>query len=82
MKDEITPWNDIFMFKGLMMFIATMSIEWNGDMEKVSAEMKKISGKKFFKKEARRLQTSQASLIRRVLDRYIDRNREGKCDGK
>ena len=38
--------------------------------------------KKFFKKEARRLQTSQASLIRRVLDRYIDRNREGKCDGK
>lgn len=39
--------------------------------------------KKFFKKEGKRLQTTQASLIRSVLDRYIDqRNREDRNNGK
>lgn len=38
--------------------------------------------KQFFKKEARRLQTTQSSLIRRVLDQHIDRKREEKNDGK
>jgi hypothetical protein len=33
--------------------------------------------KKFFKKEAKRLQTTQASLIRSVLDGYID-NKENR----
>jgi len=37
--------------------------------------------KKFFKKEAKRLQTTQASLIRSALDGYIDQqdrdNRRG-----
>jgi len=28
--------------------------------------------KQFFKKEAKRLQTSQASVIRAVLDKYMD----------
>jgi len=38
--------------------------------------------KQFFKKEARRLQTTQSSLIRNVLDEHIDRKREEKRDGK
>ncbi len=35
--------------------------------------------KKFFKKEAKRLQTSSASVIRRVLDSHIDKE---KSDGE
>ena len=35
--------------------------------------------KKFFKKRAKKLETSYASLIRRVLDAYIEKeNRNGK----
>lgn len=36
--------------------------------------------KQFFKKESKRLQTTAASLIRRVLDQYIDQ--EEKNNGK
>ena len=39
--------------------------------------------KQFFKKEAKRLQTTQASLIRRVLDQHIDqKEREERDNGK
>lgn len=38
--------------------------------------------KQFFKKEAKRLQTTQASLIRNVLDRYIDQKEEERDNGK
>ena len=39
--------------------------------------------KKFFKKESKRLQETSASLIRRVLDQYIDqRDRENRDNGK
>ena len=39
--------------------------------------------KQFFKKEGKRLQTTQSSLIRSVLDRYIDqKNREERDNGK
>jgi len=38
--------------------------------------------KRFFKKEAKRLQTTQASLIRNVLDRYIDHKGEEKGNEK
>ena len=31
--------------------------------------------KKFFKRESKRLQTSQSSLIRGVLDRYMDQKK-------
>ena len=39
--------------------------------------------KKFFKKESKRLQETSASLVRRVLDQYIDqRDREDRDNGK
>jgi len=39
--------------------------------------------KSFFKKEARRFQTTQSSLIRGVLDGYIDKkSREERNNGK
>ncbi len=38
--------------------------------------------KKFFKRESKRLQTSQASLIRGVLDRYMDQKKRDKDNEK
>ena len=38
--------------------------------------------KQFFKKEAKRLQTTQSSLIRNVLDKYIDQKSGGEKNGK
>ena len=39
--------------------------------------------KKFFKRESKRLQDTSASLIRRVLDQYIDqKEREERGNGK
>ena len=49
---EITPWNNIAMFKGTMMFISTMCIQWAGDLEKVTEEFGKIANKTVFRKES------------------------------
>lgn len=38
--------------------------------------------KLFFKREARRLQTTQSSLIRNVLDKHIDQKDKGEHDEK